>query len=319
MRAVAAVCGAACLLGALLFLCLGPPLTPAPDAPPPPLPLRNLPSYILTLDAAGSEPLARAVARHLTGARPRLWPALNGTQALNATAQQLPLYTRLALTAGRHDHMPIGTPEMLACLLGHMAIWRDIRARGWTEALVLEEDAFIDAASTRRMAQLRADAARQAYDLLLLEHGHLTVSGAERAVGVLARAWAVPDDARQNRWMGTRGYLVRASALPRLLRHAAPMDVQVDAVITLAVVFDGLRMLWTSLDVAQPASLLRMSSVQASDPCLKCFVSPDSARVLLGLFMALGLCVPMARWITTRASSSPPDSPRPPSTSSPKS
>jgi GR25 family glycosyltransferase involved in LPS biosynthesis len=218
------------------------------------------------------------------------------------------------MAVGRHDHMQIGTPEMLACLLGHMRIWRDIRARGLAEALVLEEDAFIDETSAQRMVQLRDDVAQYPYDVLLLEHGHITVSGAERAVGVLARAWAVPDDARQNRWMGTRGYLVRASAIPRLLRHAATLDVQVDAVLNLAAVFDGLRMVWTSQDIAQPSRRRLTSMTQTYDPCLKCFISPDSSRALaaaIALFMLV--CAGVDRWRNNAlACTSPPVSLDPP-------
>jgi GR25 family glycosyltransferase involved in LPS biosynthesis len=260
-------------------------------------PLHQMPSYILTLNAEGSRVLADATMQYLTYAEPRLWRALNGTEALHASEAKLPLYTRLALAAGRHDHMQIGTPEMLACLLGHTAIWRDVQKRGLAEALVLEEDAFIDETSAERVVQLLNDAAAEArqmqhsqreYDVIMLDQGHITVSGATRAVGVLGRTWAQPDDARHNRWMGTRGYIVRASALPRLLKHADNLDVQVDAVLNLAVVFDGVRMLWPALDVAQP-SLLRLSMVRGRDPCIKCFVSADSGQVVISLLLFMAL------------------------------
>ena len=289
-------------------------------------PLHDMAGYILTLDAQASRPLADAVVRHLTSAEPRLWGALNGTGALLQVEAKLPLYTRLALAAGRHDHMQIGTPEMLACLLGHMAIWHDIRARGLAQALVLEEDAFIDETSAARMVQFLGDTAHEpsSYDVLMLEHGHITVSGATRAIGVLARTWMNPSDALHNRWMGTRGYIVRASAVPRLLKHAETMDVQVDAVLNLAVVFDGLRMLWPALEIAQP-SLLRLSMVRGRDPCIKCFVPADSGQVvlLLALFMALIGALALARPCVTSllawsapASSSLPASPSPRSTCS---
>ena len=301
------------------FLCcvLGSLWLTARRLPPPPPAYHSRPaiaSYILTLDPDASSELAEAVGRHLTTLRPTPWRALNGSQALAAV--ELPLYTRLALVAGRHDHMQIGTPEMLACLLGHMAIWREIGARNLTQALVLEEDAFVDGVSGDRFAQLLVDVSEAYYDVLLLETGHLTVSGAAKAVGELGRAWVEPSDALRNRWMGTRGYLVRASALPRLLRHAETLDVQVDAVLTLAAVFDGLRLLWTTQDIAQP-SRLRRSRVQSADPCLKCFVSPVSAHAAVGALGALFMAAGLGAWASCRQGSTlPPCSPPPPSSAS---
>ena len=259
--------------------------------------------HVIALDpqAPHVHALVEDAATHLMGGRkPRVWRAINGSEAL---ATRLPLYTRLTLASGRHDHMQLGSPSMLGCLLSHVAIWRAVvgaRATG----LVLEEDAQLDAVSAVRLEQLLRDTRNASWDVLLLETGHLTVSGATRAVGELGRTWTDPGDALHNRWMGTRGYLLTPHGATRLLTRADELGVQVDALLGMAVVFDGLRMVWTSANIAHPTHW-RASAVQTWDPCLKCFAPIDSrlyALVLLlpcaaGLYYLRRLPRPTDAWI----------------------
>ena len=228
--------------------------------------------------------LVEDAATHLLGGRrPHVWRAVNGSEAL--AQARLPLYTRMTLASGRHDHMQLGSPPMLGCLLSHVAIWRAFaERRSTTTALVLEEDAILDAVSALRLTQLLHDARNESWDVLLLETGHLTVSGATRAVGELGRTWADPGDALHNRWMGTRGYLLTLRGASLLLAHADELGVQVDALLGMAVVFDGLRMVWTASNIAHPTRW-RPSAVQTWDPCLKCLAPIDSR--LYALFLLL--------------------------------
>ena len=102
-------------------------------------------------------------------------------------AETLPLYTRHLLRHGRRDHMQIGNPEMLGCLLSHMAVW----ARAGNETVaVFEEDAVLDRVSALRMGALLEDMTDVRWNLLMLESGHLGVRGAWSYVGSLAATCA---------------------------------------------------------------------------------------------------------------------------------
>ena len=226
--------------------------------------------------------LARDAERWLGVVPTEPWQAINGTEAL---AHELPLYARqIVLGAGRHDHMQLGNAAMLGCLLSHTALWRWWAARPHPNdtLLVLEEDAYLDEdASPARLATLLDhDLAHERWDILLLEPGHLTVAGPMRPVGDLAMTWASPLH-RQCSWMGTRGYLLRASGAAKLLRHAEPPSVQVDALLGLVASFEPeFRMFWTRASVAHQR-MLTLSTVQ--DRCLKCYMPQTAASYLLGL------------------------------------
>jgi len=63
-------------------------------------------------------------ARHWLGIdNMQVQQAINASEALRLTHDELPLYTRMTLSAGRHDHMQLGSGAMIGCLLSHMTIW----------------------------------------------------------------------------------------------------------------------------------------------------------------------------------------------------
>ena len=257
-------------------------------------------AYVIALDplAQHVRSLVNDAATHLLGGRkPIVWRAVNGSEAL--TQARLPLYTQLTLASGRHDHMQLGSAPMLGCLLSHVAVWRAATEGGATTVLVLEEDAILDAVSALRLTQLLHDARNESWDVLLLETGHLTVSGATRTVGELGRTWADPKDAMHNRWMGTRGYLLTRRGALLLLTHADELGVQVDALLGMAVLFDGLRMVWSSANIAHPTRW-RPSAVQTWDPCLKC-LAPIDSRLYVAVCL---LCVAGLYYLSQYASSS---------------
>jgi len=49
--------------------------------------------------------------------------AVNASDALELSNEKLPLYTRMILSTGRHDHMQLGSGAMIGCLLSHVSIW----------------------------------------------------------------------------------------------------------------------------------------------------------------------------------------------------
>ena len=240
--------------------------------------------------------LASEAERWLGIAPTRPWRAINGTEALEGA--NLPLYARLILSTGRHDHMQVGNAAMLGCLLSHTALWRwwARRANGTADALlVLEEDAYLDMeTSAPRLATLLEHDLKEAssWDILMLEPGHITIGGPMRRVGELAMTWDLPSSSPCT-WMGTRGYLLRASGAQKLLRHVDP-TMQVDALLGLVSTFDpDFRMFWTRLSVAHQR-MLTLSTVQ--DRCLKCYM-PQSAR---GYFLGLMLVAAASSLVTAR-------------------
>ena len=240
-------------------------------------------------DDAAVQQLASEAERWLGIAPTRPWRAINGTEALERA--DLPLYARLIIGTGRHDHMQVGNAAMLGCLLSHTALWRwwAERANGTADALlVLEEDAYLDmeTSPTRLETLLERDLAGEAWDILMLEPGHITIAGPMRRVGELAMTWDLPSSSSSScTWMGTRGYLLRASGAQKLLRHVDP-TMQVDALLGLVSTFNpDFRMFWTRLSVAHQR-MLTLSTVQ--DRCLKCYMPQTAKGYFLGLMLVAG-------------------------------
>lgn len=81
--------------------------------------------HILALNPSAEHvlDLERSCTRWL-GIHAKGWRAVNGTEAMKPdNVARLPLYTRMTLATGRHDHMQLGAPAMLGCLMGHIRIW----------------------------------------------------------------------------------------------------------------------------------------------------------------------------------------------------
>ena len=206
------------------------------------------------------------------GVPTRAHAAINGSQAL-LQQTKVPLYTRYTMTyGGRHEHMQIGRPEALGCLLSHMSLWSLLLlADDESSLLVLEEDAWLDETSTRRLrVLLEHDLVGLAWDILLLESGHITIEGPMRPVGQLAMTWAREqyNGTRGCAWMGTRGYLLRPSGARKLLPYAREFSVQVDALLGLVATFEpDFHMYWTRASIAHQR-VLTLSTVH--DWCIKC-------------------------------------------------
>ncbi len=273
--------------------------------------------YIIALNpqARHATHLALAATQWLGVSSIEIQRAVNSSTALldASVVARLPLYTRMALSTGeRHDYMQVGSLEMLGCLLSHLRIWQEAAAEACPDdrtILVLEEDAQIDAVSADRLRTLlQEDTADTDWDILMLETGHITVAGPMRRVGALGMTWAVvrppppplststpaaalalvPPEAAC-RWMGTRGYLLRASGARILMRHVYELTVQVDALLGLVATFDpAFRMVWPRANIAHP-SMLVLTTVQ-QDRCIKCHLPTGGvqyAAILLGIMGAV--------------------------------
>ena len=187
---------------------------------------------------------------------------------------RVPIGTRIAMLQGRHSHAEIGSAAALGCLASHAAVWRGMR-EGDTVA-VFEEDARLDASSARRMLAVERDLPHHDdWDLIVLETGHLTTSGAWRRMGAVATCAATA----ACEWQGSRGYILRYSGARELLIEDAP-HVQVDALFWMLAAVGRLRMYWTTADIAHP-TYAAPSTVW--DGCLKCYIPPSQTGLLLFL------------------------------------
>ena len=265
---------------------------------------------VIALDRDAGERVAHEARRFLGVGEMGVMAAVNGSVAAqDPEAAGLPLYTRHVLATGRHDHMQIGNAAMLGCLLSHIRVWEQhIGADAADDEIVavFEEDARLDITSAERMRDLGLDMAGVEWDLLMLESGHLSTTGAWAPVGRLA-AHCELDAQNKNSgfrngsgveagegctWQGTRGYLVKGRGARALAENARPIIVQVDALIGLVAGAPETRfnLYWTRENVAHP-SMLRPSVIW--DGCLKCMLPPGHIGLYVGIACAglLGLCI----------------------------
>ena len=132
-------------------------------------------AFIIAMDPAQGERLADEIRQHLHISDVTIKEPVNGTSAVEQMSSDpslLSLYSRHILRTGRNDHMHIGNPGMLSCLLSHLEIWEKDMRVGETVA-VFEEDAQLDDASAARLAQLSFDLKGEEWDVLLLERGYV--------------------------------------------------------------------------------------------------------------------------------------------------
>ena len=266
------------------------PPTPPPRPPGPPSHSFNISrAYVISLytDTLAPHELAASIRHYLHIQDTRVFPAINGTSAIESGGlDQLTLYTRYLMLAGRHDHMQLSNPSMLGCLLSHVSLWKSIRPN--ETIAVFEEDAYLDMASAERMHTLSQDMrAVPAWDVLLLESGHsLIASGQWENVGTLAATCSQNQSLHQPpcTWFGTRGYLMTHSGAQQLLEHVLPISVQVDALIGLVAAFSpGFTMYWTRQNIAH-LKLLHVTGVW--DACFKCYL-PTSPYLYVLLILAV--------------------------------
>ena len=168
-------------------------------------------------------------------------------------------------------------------------VWRDFlrHAPDSVRAVaVFEEDIRVDAYSLEKMNRVWADAEALAprWSVLKLtaDWGHSVVQ---------TGGWQYHSDSLAScatkagcTTFGTRGYLVTRQGAERLLAHADPITVQVDALISLAASYDpDFALYWALRSIAAPDGGLA-SSVPSStvwDGCLKCYLPTGATPYIL--------------------------------------
>jgi hypothetical protein len=197
----------------------------------------------------------------------------------------LPIATRMAILQGRHSHSEIGSYAAIGCLLSHVAIWRSMDAN--MTVAIFEEDAFLDQVSGQRFETLLGDIKGLEWELIVLETGHLTVSGEWVRIGAHLGTCAPPPMICE--WQGSRGYLLNQRGASVLLQEYQFLHVQTDALFWMLAAIETrrFRMFWTTQSIAHQV-LLRQSTVW--DRCLKCYVPISPLFIMIWLTLAcLGL------------------------------
>ena len=184
-----------------------------------------------------------------------------------AVQERVPLYVKHTMAHGRHDHMQISNAAMLGCYLSHVHVWETFLNSTDAVVAVFEEDVVVDWSSRAVLNELWHDMRGLNWSIVMLESGHLNTEGRWLYIGQHLATCAEPGTCT---WFGTRGYLLTRQGAASLLRHARPIMVQVDALVSLVATWDSdFNMYWTRTDVAKQR-LLSHSTVW--DGCIKCYM-----------------------------------------------
>ena len=224
--------------------------------------------FIIALDPVTVTGLRNHVQKNWGISDTRVFRAINDTEALKTVGRELPVYVQNLVRWGRHDHMQLYSGGSLGCLLSHIAVWRQVEG----VALVLEEDAILDSVSLKRLDQLLIDMKNISWDLLMLEGGHVGLTGVWTYIGQNAATcanWSTSDSSASCNWMGSRGYLITQRGAQLLLKNSYPLMVQTDALMGLTATFDPtFVMYWSVADITHPTYL---RSSRLWDGCIKCY------------------------------------------------
>mmetsp|Transcript_40068 Transcript_40068/g.107304 ORF Transcript_40068/g.107304 Transcript_40068/m.107304 type:complete len:505 (+) Transcript_40068:232-1746(+) len=240
--------------------------------------------------------------------------AVNGRQVDPDT---LPLYTRYLMENGRHDHHQVSTAGMIGCYLSHVKVM-EMMQPGDVFA-VFEEDAHFDKTSPLKIKRLHDFVEKMSisFDAIMIGINRVPApSGKTTTFSVSAidmssnRSFPLQYTFRQvgpdveliqchkdcTLW-GTRGYLITYDGAQKILKHAYPIQTQIDALLSLVARYDSsFRLFWTSQDIALgPALLAIVADINYSkvqDHCLKCHLPSLNIVYLITIptfFIVVGL------------------------------
>lgn len=277
-------------------------------------------AFIITMKKNASFPLLQNTKHFFDIDYVTLFDGINGTKALLEAAHRLSIYTKYTLVTGRHDHLQLSNPAMLGCLLSHITIWEKIAPH--EVVAVIEEDAYFDKSSRERMLTLHKDLHYMPWDVIMLDSGQFISKGTWEYIGqaavTCANQWwknntypfapTMDDDQGMHAnyssknlndvfftdptynlctWFGTRGYLITFNGAKTLLKHAFPIQVQVDALMGLVDAFEpDFKMFWTRQNIVHQ-NLFYFTQIW--DACLKCYL-PNSRWFYVVSFILL-ICV----------------------------
>lgn len=239
-------------------------------------------AFVISMNQLKSQSLIDDIKTYMDIYPTTIFQAINGTEALQNNHHELSLYTKYTMLVGRHDHMQIANPSALGCLLSHIAIWKMV-SPGEVIA-IFEEDAFFDHSSTRRLSTLSKDMQHYPWDILMLINGQFIASGKWKTIGKGAATCMFNTTFTSSyfhsaepfqicTWFGTRGYFISHNGAKNLLKHAKPIQIQIDALIGLVAAFEpGFKMYWTRDNIVHQ-NIFYVSQIW--DACLKCYLPTD--------------------------------------------
>mmetsp|Transcript_40061 Transcript_40061/g.107268 ORF Transcript_40061/g.107268 Transcript_40061/m.107268 type:complete len:336 (+) Transcript_40061:232-1239(+) len=180
--------------------------------------------------------------------------AVNGRQVDPDT---LPLYTRYLMENGRHDHHQVSTAGMIGCYLSHVKVM-EMMQPGDVFA-VFEEDAHFDKTSPLKIKRLHDFVEKMSisFDAIMIGINRVPApSGKTTTFSVGPDVELIQCHKDCTLW-GTRGYLITYDGAQKILKHAYPIQTQIDALLSLVARYDSsFRLFWTSQDIALGPALL---------------------------------------------------------------
>ena len=256
-----------------------------------------------------------------------LFDAINGSRALHEGSKFLSIYTKYTLMTGRHDHMQISNSNALGCLLSHINIWQmikpndivavveedgyfdefsisrleqlheDMRNLQW-DVLMLDSGQFISTGSWEYIGKSAVTCANQWWK----NHSNaiFQTKEYERVKNKIFNKRfeyneSFTDDSflfeptyNLCSWFGTRGYLITFNGAQKLLKHAYPIQVQVDALMGLVDAFESdFKMFWTRQNIVHQKMLY---FTQIWDACVKCYL-PSGTVFYIIVFIFILTCI----------------------------
>lgn len=213
----------------------------------------------------------------------------------------LPLYTRYLMENGRHDHHQVSTTGMVGCYLSHVRALEMMKP-GDVFA-VFEEDAHFAANGPSKLKQLHNFIERTAlsYDIIMIGINRIPSPSGETTNLPVSDGLDLVACHKDCAVWGTRGYIITYDGAQKMLKHAYPIQTQIDALLSLVARYDNsFKLFWTSQDIALgPALLAIVADINYSkvqDHCLKCHLPNANIfylsaipgfLVLVGLYVAV--------------------------------
>ncbi len=242
--------------------------------------LVDLPVYVINLDRRPDRwhDVQQMLARHQFR-RVQREAAVDGKLLTTEALEQVTTpESRASLTRPRVRHEELGSVGAVGCTLSHVNVWQRIAASD-EPALVVEDDAVL----VPELAQYRVFAEPEQvcadYDLVLL--GYFALRSPPPAPRTTPQNAVVPYGSL---FFGTQFYYLTPVGAQKLLHHALPVEIQLDAYVGTEMTRGRVRA------GAHIPSLAwqRGNDTDIQTPCLNCDSSSDTS---LRVKLALALCV----------------------------
>ena len=256
-----------------------------------PVDASSIPSYVITLKRT-----PRRFKLFMQGAVSKVLPnleifdAVDGSKLDPARDDRFSVLARVNfMRKTRRSHTDLVTLGMAGLYISHVEIWKKIVDSGADLAIVLEDDASIEADLLTRMNVVLKDLPPPTdWDVWIL--GCLTVDKHSPSA-----AGDLPSNIHEvQEYYGTQAYVITRRGAQRLIAQAYPMAVQVDAYMAQASMLGIIRTLWRTDGYVNVKQLLLAGTTVQQVYCDLCSLPHDYNRVTDVLkWIALGVVIGM--------------------------